>query len=235
MVMPSRRWFPRSLPARAVWFQNFRVNFSDVATSLGFTAADVTSVGNDNQIIQFLAQTIVQLDSYEDSIKKYLEIITESEIGKPVPVFPDDPGFTLPVEVPTGIFERLVDLVERIKVAPNYTDSIGALLGILPTASDSVTPDNVKPSIKAFASSGDYEFSIVVSDREKATQWNVEILREGQTKWQTVKTATGKSVDVEVPPTVEGKPERIQVRVQLIKNNEDYGQPSDPTFVTLNP
>lgn len=235
MAIPSNRWFPSNLPARAVWYQNFSEKFSDVATSLGFSAADVGGVEQDNQLMQFLAQTIAQLDTYEDAVKKFLAIITEDEIGKPIPMFPANPNFVLPVEQPTGVFERLVKLVDRIKVAPNYTDEIGALLGILPTTSGSVSPDAVKPTIRAFAATNGYEFSIVVSDREKATQWNVEILREGQTKWQTVKTATGKSVDVEAQPTIEGKPERIQVRVQLIKNNEDYGQPSDPTFVTLNP
>lgn len=235
MAIPSRRWFPQSLPARAMWYRNFYEKFSDVATSLGFSAADVAAVEQDNQVMQFLAQTTASLDSYEDAVKKYLAIITEGDIGNPAPMFPADLKFILPVLVATGIFERLVKLVERIKVAPNYTEEIGALLGILPTETGSVSPDSVKPSIKAFASANGYEFSIVVSDREKATQWNVEILREGQTSWQTIKTATGKSVDVEVQPTQEGKPERIQARVQLIKNNEDYGQPSDPTFVTLNP
>lgn len=234
-MIPSQKWFPTNLPARAVWFQNFSAQFAVGAVSLGFTPAEVTSVENDNQVMQFLAQTMVDLKAYEKSAKEYLEIITENEIGKPTPEFPANPDFVLPVVVKTGIFERLVDLVNRIKVAPNYTDQIGALLGIVPTETGSVSPDDVKPTIEAFASSGGYEFSIIVSNREKATQWLVAILREGATKWQNIKSATGKSVDVEVQPTIEGKPERIQVRVQLIRNNEDYGQPSDPTFVTLNP
>lgn len=233
-MIPSQKWFPTNLPARAAWFQNFSTQFGISAASLGFSPTDVTSVGNDNQVMQFLAQTSVDLKAYEKSAKEYLEIITESEIGKPTPEFPADPNFALPVVVKTGIFERLVDLVNRIKVAPNYTDQIGASLGIVPTETGSVTPDNVKPVIEAFAALEGYEFSIVVSNRAKADQWLVAILREGATKWQNIKAATGKSVDVEVQPTQEGKPERLQVRVQLIKNNEDYGQPSDPTFVTIN-
>ena len=50
-----------------------------------------------------------------------------------------------------------------------------------------------------------------------------------------VKTASGKSIDVTIEPTAQGKPEQIQVRVQLKKNNADYGQPSDAVYVTVNP
>jgi len=38
-----------------------------------------------------------------------------------------------------------------------------------------------------------------------------------------------------VPLTIRGDAEQIQVRVQLRKGNEDYGQVSDPVYVTLNP
>lgn len=235
MVIPSNRWFPSGLQDRAAWFQNFYEKFSDVATSLGFSAGTVTSLELDNQIMQFLADTSVQMDSYKRAFTKFLEIITQGAIGTPIPMFPANPNFVLPAEVQTGIFERLNDLVARIRVAPNYTDEIGALLGILPTETGSISPEDVKPTIEAFAAQNDYHFSIVVSNRAKADSWEVEILREAAVKWQNVKTATGKSVDVEIQPTVEGKPERIQTRVQLIKSNEPYGQPSDPTFVTLNP
>jgi len=234
-MIPSVRWFPSGLQNRAAWFQNFSEKFSDVATSLGFSAADVTAVEQDNQVMQFLAQIIVQLDTYDDAIRKYLAIITEGDPGSATPMFPANLDFVLPLILATGIYARIINLVERIKLAKGYTDETGALLGILPTATGSVSPGSVKPSIKAFAAVEDYEASVVVSGREKADQWQVEILREGATEWETIKIATGKSVDIKITPTAQGKPERVQIRVQLIKNNKKYGQPSDPTYVTLNP
>jgi hypothetical protein len=38
-----------------------------------------------------------------------------------------------------------------------------------------------------------------------------------------------------VTPTTPGESEQIQVRVQLKKNNQNYGQPSDMVYVTVNP
>ena len=49
------------------------------------------------------------------------------------------------------------------------------------------------------------------------------------------KTATGKSTDVTVAPQTPGKPQQLQVRVQLQRKNENYGQLSDTVFVTVNP
>ena len=54
-------------------------------------------------------------------------------IGDPTPAFPANPAFALPEVVPTGIYQRLIELVDRIRSAPAYTDEIGALLGIIPS------------------------------------------------------------------------------------------------------
>jgi hypothetical protein len=185
--------------------------------------------------MQFLADTLVQLDAYKKAVGQYLRIITEGGIGDPTPAFPANPNFNLPVIQATGIFERLIELVDRIKAAPAYTDEIGALLGIIPSAPDSISPEDVKPGTEVHAAQSNYEFAVVVSNRAKSDSWSVEIRREGQEKWEEVKTATGKSVNVKIMPTEDGKPERIQIRVRLRKNNEDYGQFSDIVYVTVNP
>ena len=43
------------------------------------------------------------------------------------------------------------------------------------------------------------------------------------------------SVNVVITPTTPDKPKQLQVRVQLLKNNENYGQSSDIVSVTVNP
>ena len=235
IMIPSQTWFPTSWAERAIWFQNFQVQFSAVALSLGFTAADIAEVDKDNEIIQFLANTMVQMDAFDDAVRQYRRIITTGDIGDPIPSFPANPTFALPASQPTGIFERLNKLRERIMVAPNYTNEIGALLQILPSTPDSISPELVKPTIKITAAQTGYLFSVVVEKREKADMWDVLTLRKGATSWETVKTAVGKSVDVVVSPQTAGESEQIQVRVQLKLKNANYGQPSDIVYVTVNP
>jgi hypothetical protein len=49
-------------------------------------------------------------------------------------------------------------------------------------------------------------------------------------------TATGKSTDVVVGPTGEvPAPVQLQVRVQLRRSNQNYGEPSNIAQVTVNP
>jgi hypothetical protein len=108
-------------------------------------------------------------------------------------------------------------------------------LGILPTQGDSLVEAEVKPQIETFAAQSGYQFSVVVSGRGNSDMWDVLILKKGAASWQSVKTAVGKSVDVQITPTTPGEAEQIQVRVQLKKNNQNYGQPSDMVYVTVNP
>lgn len=239
-MIPSKHWFPGSLQERAAWFQNFATQFAAVAVSLGFVAADATAVTNDNAIVQFLAGVATELDAYKDAVRQYRIIITEGDIGNPTPAFPANPAFTLPAPaVATGIFERLDNLVKRIRVAPAYTAEIGALLGITQEATaggpgSGIPEAELKPVIKASESVGGYAFTVDVT-RLGMPAYKVQIQRQGASTWQDVAFATSNPCPVTVTSTTPGQPERIYVRAQLMKNNAPVGIPSDPTYVTVNP
>ncbi len=66
-MIPSNRWFPRGLPERAMWYENFSVNFAEVAASLGLTD-DVAWVRDDNYVMQFLADVFVQITAFEKAV-----------------------------------------------------------------------------------------------------------------------------------------------------------------------
>jgi hypothetical protein len=233
-MIPSKRWFPTNLPARALWFENFATQFAIVATSLGFTNADIEQVNDDNEVFQFLADIFNQIKAFEEAVRQYRVIITEEAVGATTPQFPANPNFVLPKTIATGIFERLDKLRTRIMAADNYTNETGALLDILSKQTESIASADAKPTIQVSAAQMNYLFSLVVSGRAEADSWEVWILRKGGT-WTNAKTGVGKSVDVTITPTNAGEAEQIQVRVQLRKNNQNYGQPSDIVYVTVNP
>ncbi len=230
----SGKWFPTNLPARAVWYANFSKQFGIVAASIGL-ASDVAQVEADNAVIQFIADTFNQIKAFDDAMRQYRRIITEGNIGETTPAIPASPVYALPAAVPTGIFERLNDLRDRITVATDYTDEIGALLGILTTKSIPIAPTEAKPTIQAFAAQTGYMYSMIVANRAESDVWEVWELRKGATGWKKAESFTGKSGDVTVQPTTPGDAEQMQVRVQLRKNNANYGQPSDVVYVTVNP
>ena len=149
-------------------------------------------------------------------------------------MFPANPVFSIPFVLAAGLFERLDNMVKRIRVAPAFSDNTGALLGINPSTPPPTPPDSVKPAISTFPVATGYLFSVVVTNRGDSDQWQVSAAVVGTANWQAVATATGKSTDVTYSGG-SGQPVQLQVRVQLRKNNADYGQMSDIALATVNP
>jgi hypothetical protein len=233
-MIPSKRWFPTNLPARALWMLNFATQFALVATSLGFIAADITSVEDDNRVFQFLADIFNQLKAYEEAVRQYRIQITENDIGKPTPQFPAPPKFTLPVVVPTGIFERLDRLRTKIMAADGYTDEIGALLGILPTQTERPPESELKPVVTVTPKFSDYKYTVHATRMGKPG-YKVQLRRMDSDKWTDVAQSQTADIELQATPTVAGQPESVQIQVLLMENNQVVGQPSDAVYVTLNP
>ena len=233
-MIPNYRWFPRNLAERAAWFMNFAIQFAKVALSLGFTAADITSVQDDNDVMQFLADTDVQLAAFEKAVRQYRILITESADGSDTPAFPDNPDFALPKVIEAGMFERLDKLRTQIMAANNYTAETGALLGILPSPTDKPAPDSLKPVATVSNIVENYTFTVHAT-RMGMPGYKVQIRRTGSETWTDAAFSMTADVVVHITPTAEGQSERLQVRVILLKNNEPVGEPSDAVYVTVNP
>ncbi|HEX9961410.1 MAG TPA: hypothetical protein VGB00_10790 [Pyrinomonadaceae bacterium] len=233
-MVPSKRWFPFSLAERAAWFQNFAEQFAAIAVSLGFTAADVAKVNDDNAMMQFLAGLKNTLKAIDDAVRKFRDIVTEGDIGDAPPQFPVWELPEPPVTVVTGIFERLDRLVDKIRAADNYTDEIGALLGILPSKGDSIADGELKAMAKVAPAFSAYTFSVTTS-KMGADGFKVQIRRAGSETWTDAAFGTSSPLAVTIQPTTPGQPEQIQARVILLRKNTPAGQPSDAVSITVNP
>jgi hypothetical protein len=223
------------LEALVPWFSNFALKFDEFAIALGFVAADVTKVQQDDKMVQWLLNAQQAAEANLDAFRQFRDESLYGEKGDPAPV---DPPTTLPAQpapLTTNIIERLVKLVERIQIADTYTDTIGEALGIVTTAGDDISPANVKPTIQLFPAQTGYEAAIVVANRANADMYNIQSRPMNSDVWTTVKSGVGKSVNFQLTPTTPGQPEKFLVRVQLLKKNEPYGQPSDPAYVTVSP
>jgi len=234
--IPSNRWFPTNLAARVIWFQNFATQFAAVAASLGFLPADVASVQDDNTVFQFLGNDAdASADAWKSALRQFRIIITEFGIGSPTPAFPANPALALPEVIATGIFQRLIELRDRILAAPAYTDEIGALLGIL-TSTPGPTPEGeLKPTIEIFDNHGDFQFKADVS-RKGMPMFKIQFARiTDADNYTDIAFGSSNPITVTIPPLNPGQPERILVRAILLKNNEPVGSPSAIVQVTVNP
>ena len=215
--------------------QLMKLNLPTHAAALGITAGEVSQTERDADTVGLLIPFASAVNAFKEEVVGFKDLIIRGETNSPTPSLPvlnvpDASEVTFTV----GIVKRLRLLIRKIKASPNYTEAIGRDLGIVRT-SDPISPENVKPTIDLAAASSGYLFSIVVSGRGQSQSWDVLYQRDGETNWEKATTATGKSVDAAITPTVAGKPERIKVRVQLKKSNQNYGQSSDISEITLNP
>ena len=211
-------------------------NLGTYQTEVGATAADITWANQTLQNLLYVQDYCATADANKKANYDIKQSFFNGEKGALVSDFPVSAAALVPnPPLVGGALFKERDLAARFKLGPGYTNEIGIALGIASEPGPNVPEASVKPTLEVFAAQTGYVFSAVVAGRVDADQWEVQILRSGSTVWQTVKVATGKSSDVTVTPTTPGMPEQIQVRVQLKRNNENYGQLSDAATVTINP
>lgn len=146
--MSSNRFIPSGDSDKVVWLNNFTTKMSLYATPLGVTAAEVTALQKDNAYFSYLIsmmevyrQNLLNLAGYKNMLK---HAVGQQHIGA-LPVLPTLPA--APPPVAEGVFDRVSKLVARIKASLNYTDAIGADLGVIGT-SETIDVSALQPDIK---------------------------------------------------------------------------------------
>jgi hypothetical protein len=228
---------PRTEPELVIWFKQFAQSFATHGPALGFTAAEVTAVENDSLMLDFLISTM--LPTYKAGLQArsaYKTLIKDGPVGATAGAFPSAPELVVPlVTVAPGILPRLRQLVQRIKLAPGYTESIGNNLGITGEDTGSGTPDmdTVKPAFTAMPQPGAH----VRIDFEKRRFDGVliESRRTGETNW------TQLGIDLYSPfmdtraPAQPNTPENREYRLRYYDGDEAVGQWSNIIPVTTTP
>ena len=185
-----------------------------------------------------MAQAIANSDLLDEDKRTATGIknaVYDGDPGEPIAVYP--PTAVQPLPHPDqmcGAESRYRELKRRYKAAKGYTAEIGMALGF-ETETQSISPGSVIPTVEAFAAQTGYHAAIVIGNRHDSTMWKCLGRRMNAETWKELTSGTGKSGNVEIEPTEAGKPERMELKIQLYKNNEPYGQPSQPVYVTFNP
>jgi len=228
-------WYKRTMDELAAWWANFdnrRVEFESKYLILGAQKNELAAIA------AWMAYWVEARHSFDESSKQlstYFNTIAgnDAEADPPAPITWALPPGT-PAEVPPGIAKFIRDIRREVVGLTNYAKADGEALGFEGATVMPISPYLVKPVLQAFAAANNNHFSAVVSGREDSDMWELWIQRKGG-NWTLHGTYTGKSVDATVPLTVPGEPEQIMARVQLRLKNQDYGQVSEPVYVTLNP
>jgi len=228
---------PRTDNELMVWLNNFSTSFGSHATALGFAEADVNSVKADAAMLNYLVGDLVP--TYKAALQSrtsYKGLLMSGPVGAPGGEPPPLPTTaTAPALVTPGIVPRLRLLVQRIQLAPGYTDAIGLNLGINgPDGGATAAAEaSAKPTAKAAALAGSQvriDFSKGDSDGVQ-----VECRRAGESGWQPLGTDNySPFVDMR-PPMEAGKPEVREYRLRYVLHDEPFGEWSDIVSATTKP
>jgi hypothetical protein len=233
-MVPSPKWFPQALGARADWYANFNTIFAVYAVALGFPVTDVDAVADDNAAFQIIATLALAVASYEKSMTAYRKQILEGDIGTPGGEIPPVPAYPVTLPIPaSGLFERLDNLVKRIRLSATYTPEIGAALGIVPSVPDAVPPDDWKPDPSLRASAG----NVVMVDyvRGQATGIEIQYMLDNSGDWVSAGRFTKTTANLQIPQSPGNLPRYVQVRARYLLGDTAVGQYSDIDSISTIP
>lgn len=228
-------WYPRKMDDIAAWWANFKLRKSEFKSKYAVLLAEDVALDAAAAWVEYWVSTRHVFDDMSKQLTQYFGAISGNDptLDPPAPI-----TWTLPAgkpdEIPPGLEKFIRDIRREVVGLTNYSKADGAALGFESAAAPKPDPMLVKPEIKVFGAASGYHFSVVVSNRGDSNMWDVYIQRKGG-GWAKIDSASGKSADIHVTPLADGDPEQLQVRVQLRKANADYGQVSDPAYVTVNP
>jgi hypothetical protein len=227
---PNLKWLPRTLEALAPWFANFALKFAQFAGELGFDADEVTAVTNDNLVVQWLLDAEHAFEANLDGFRSFRDETLYAEKNDPAPAEPVTVLPAAPALFTTAIIERLVNLVERIRLSDKYTPEIGEQLGITGSESDSIAPENWKPVLKVKALPN-YQVQVEFV-RGDASGILLESEDDGADTWSEI----GKFFGSPAVFTVNGgAPKALNLRGRLLQKNDPVGDYSDTVQIVTTP
>ena len=209
-------------------------NIDQYAAAAGASAADIASVGEDYMNLDWILNFCSLAEEYKTTAFGIKRKFIRGDLNEPLGAFVDAPDASPPTTLKAGVEKRSRERDQRFLHSPTMNEAARLALDLV-SEPPSVSEDSVKPSVEPFPAAGNYEFALVVANRGGSDMYDVQVRRKGSETWTVVKSATGKSVNVSIAPTAPGQAEQLQTRVQLKRKNENYGQPSDPVYVTVNP
>lgn len=231
-MIPSKRWFPTTLVDRAAWIDNFAKQFAIVAPSLGFSAADVTSMTQDAEDFRATAFAIHTAEAYMAGLRGFRLSMSEEKVGSPQPFFPTLVITPPPNGVPAGIFQRLDERVRRVRAAAAYTDDIGALLNIRPSKEQSIVDSELVPVITPIVLPGN--IIRVRFTRADTDGLFIQIKLDKEKDWINVGRFL-KSPAVIAVPDGTGAPRAVEIRARYLVGDDPVGQNSAISSVVTTP
>ena len=211
-----------------------KANLPTFQSKVGATNAEIEEINQDVENLQYLIDLASLVEANKKTVNKIKQQVFNGDPDEEVSPFPVFPAIAAPFPLVSGCLDRTSKRNRRYKAAAGYTKEIGMALGI-DGDNPPIPPESITPTLEAFPAQGSYEAAVIVSKRGKSDMWKLLGRKMNGENWSEITSGTGKSINFKITPTVAGLPERLELKIQLYKANEIYGQQSNPTYATFNP
>ena len=228
-------WFPRTMPAQLIMFQNIRAKSDIYQTVLPLTLPQVDR-------LNLICDIFINAYNYTSQSKAAMgaltnwrdNVFTGSPAGSVAPVPPTFGTPTMPARSFIGIFAEFRRMVDLIKSSPGYTRAIGQdLMIVAPVGSGADTNgigDSIAPELKVSTSSG---YNVKISGSLKGMDAMRVEYRAKNGEWILAGFFTNMPNQFTVTPQTPGAPELGYVRGVFIKKSVPFGNPSPEYPVTM--
>ncbi|HMS43411.1 MAG TPA: hypothetical protein PKE69_24490 [Pyrinomonadaceae bacterium] len=209
-------------------------NLPTYQAAIGATNQELQDVTDALDLLIYLRDYADLMDANKQTVFQIKQAVFNGDKEEPIAAFPVFPPAAPPHTPTADLLGDAQARHRRWKSAAGYTEEIGIALGIEEN-SQPIAPESVKPNIQVSSMQSGYVYTVSVSNRGDARMWDVYEMRKGASVFSKTATCEGKSAEITAIPTDAGNAEQFLVRVQMRKNNQNYGQPSDAVYVTINP
>jgi hypothetical protein len=172
--MPKAPYIPWGDQPKANWLDNLAVKLPTYEAVLGLTPADTASVAADAAMFNYIVDMQEAYKTFKQDVSYYKDFLRDGGPGAfgPLPVAPVLPIPPAPVQ--KGIFDRIRNMVGRIKRHSAYNQSMGEDMGIV---GDEQTIDipNLKPVLKSRL---DAERPLIIWNKGAADRINIYVDRK---------------------------------------------------------
>ncbi|MBK9162702.1 MAG: hypothetical protein IPM21_02070 [Acidobacteria bacterium] len=232
-MRPSNRWFPDSLTDQAAWMRNFATEFAKQGAALGFSPAEIATVEADAETLAWLAQNQVDIESFRRAAASYRRHVLSGRPGSPLSDFPQPSSLTPPPGTSVGVYRRIAEVVERIRVSPNFSAENEASLGIRPIRGESADLNDAKPNPSLTAEPGN--IVSVRFKRGKFTGIDVQMQLDTEKEWRPAGRFVRSPAELHIPAGPENLPRLVRIRARYLDGNDAVGQYSDIDTISTIP
>ncbi|MCU0434844.1 MAG: hypothetical protein MUC87_15420 [Bacteroidia bacterium] len=147
-------YLPTADADRVVWLNNFSNRLNQYRQALGITTAEVNSYAADAAMLAYVIQLYDASSQFSQALSSIKRNLRSASQQVAMPALPALPNIgTAPATVNSGIFNRVVQLVARIKVHAAYTVAMGQDLGIVAPVVP-FDPNTMQPNLRVSLEAG---------------------------------------------------------------------------------